>query len=102
MRRLTPRRAASSAKRTTSLIPASPSSLDVRKNFSPDKTALGESIRLDGISYQVIGVLRHQVQNGDDNINGHVYVPFSAMSDLAKTYYLNSVVMEYEGDHARS
>jgi len=23
------------------------------------------------------------------------------MSDLAKTYYLNSVVMEYEGDHAK-
>jgi len=37
------------------------------------------------------------VQNGDDNINEHVYVPFSAMSDLTNTYYLNAVVMEYEG-----
>ena len=27
--------------------------------------------------------------------------PFSAMSDLANTYYLNSIVMEYEGDHAK-
>ena len=74
---------------------------DVRKKLFSGQNALGESIRLDGISYQVIGVLRHQVQNGDDNINGHVYIPFSAMSDLAKTYYLNSVVMEYEGDHAK-
>jgi len=74
---------------------------DVRKKLFSGQTALGESIRLDGISYQVIGVLRHQVQNGDDNINGHVYIPFSAMSDLAKTYYLNSIVMEYEGDHAK-
>ena len=74
---------------------------DVRKKLFSGQNALGESIRLDGISYQVIGVLRHQVQNGDDNINGHVYVPFSAMSDLAKTYYLNSIVMEYEGDHAK-
>ena len=74
---------------------------DVRKKLFSGQTALAESIRLDGISYQVIGVLRHQVQNGDDNINGHVYIPFSAMSDLAKTYYLNSIVMEYEGDHAK-
>src|SRR5271165_825790 len=74
---------------------------DVRKKLFSGQNALGESIRLDGISYQVIGVLRHQVQNGDDNINGHVYIPFSAMSDLARTYYLNSIVMEYEGDHAK-
>src|SRR3984957_7137822 len=73
---------------------------DVRKKLFSGQSALGESIRLDGISYQVIGVLKHQVQNGDDNINAHVYVPFSAMSDLTKTYYLNSIVMEYEGDHA--
>jgi putative ABC transport system permease protein len=72
---------------------------DVRKKLFSGQNALGENIRLDGISYQIIGVMRHQVQNGDDNINGHVYVPFSAMSDLVNTYYLNSVVMEYEGDH---
>jgi hypothetical protein len=60
-----------------------------------------QHIRLDGISYQVVGVMKHQIQNGDDNINEHVYVPYSAMSDLTNTYYLSSVVMEYEGDHAK-
>jgi putative ABC transport system permease protein len=74
---------------------------DVRKKLFSGQNALGESIRLDGISYQIVGVLKHQVQNGDDNINGHVYVPFSAMSDLAKTWNLNSIVMEYEGDHEK-
>jgi putative ABC transport system permease protein len=72
---------------------------DAKKKLFSGQDALGESIRLDGISYQIIGVLKHQIQNGDDNINEHVYVPFSAMSDLANTYYLNDVVMEYEGDH---
>ena len=47
---------------------------DVRKKLFSGQNALGETIRLDGISYQVIGVMRHQVQNGDDNINGHVYI----------------------------
>ena len=74
---------------------------DAKKKLFSGQNALGEMIRLDGISYQIVGVLKHQVQNGDDNINEHVYVPFSAMSDLAKTYYLTAVVMEYEGDHAK-
>ena len=72
-----------------------------KRNFFPARTLSGRVSALDGISYQVVGVLKHQVQNGDDNINEHVYVPFSAMSDLINTYYLSSIVMEYEGDHAK-
>ncbi|HUO17952.1 MAG TPA: ABC transporter permease [Verrucomicrobiae bacterium] len=74
---------------------------DAKKKLFSGQNAIGQEIRLDGISYHIIGVLKHQVQNGDDNINEHVYVPFSAMSDLVNTYYLNSIVMEYEGDHAK-
>jgi putative ABC transport system permease protein len=74
---------------------------DAKKKLFSGQNALGENVRLDGISYQIVGVLKHQVQNGDDNINEHVYVPFSAMSDLINTYYLSSIVMEYEGDHAK-
>src|SRR5438270_10357379 len=74
---------------------------DAKKKLFSGQNAVGEKVRLDGISYQIVGVLKHQVQNGDDNINEHVYVPFSAMSDLTNTYYLSSIVMEYEGDHAK-
>lgn len=74
---------------------------DAKKKLFSGQNALGESIRVDGISYQIVGILKHQIQNGDDNINEHVYVPFSAMSDLANTYYLTAIVMEYEGDHAK-
>ena len=74
---------------------------DAKKKLFSGQTAIGENIRVDGISYQIVGILKHQVQNGDDNINEHVYVPYSAMSDLTNTYYLSSVVMEYEGDHAK-
>ena len=74
---------------------------DAKKKLFSGLNAIGQEIRVSGISYQVVGVLKHQVQNGDDNINEHVYVPFSAMSDLANTYYLTAVAMEYEGDHAK-
>ncbi|MBZ5547118.1 MAG: ABC transporter permease [Acidobacteriia bacterium] len=74
---------------------------DVKKKLFSGQNALGEKVRIDGISYEVVGVLKHVIQNGDSNLNGSVYVPFSVMSDLRNTYYLNAVAMEYEGDHQK-
>lgn len=74
---------------------------DVKKKLFSGQNALGETVRIDGISYQVIGVLKHMIQGGDDNMNGMVYVPFSAMSDLRNTYYLDVIALDYEGEHAK-
>src|SRR6266403_1906824 len=57
---------------------------------------VGEYIRLDGISFEVVGVLAPKMQAGDDNINRVVYVPFTTMSDLKDTHYLDSVWYNYE------
>lgn len=74
---------------------------DVKKKLFSGQNAIGENIRVDGIPYQIVGVLKHVINSSDENLNGHVWVPFSAMNDLMNTYYLNSIVMEYEGDHAK-
>ncbi len=74
---------------------------DVKKKLFSGQNALGEGVRVDGISYQVIGVLKRMIQDGDDNMNAMVYVPFSAMGDLTNTYYLNAIVLEYEGEHEK-
>lgn len=74
---------------------------DVKKKLFSGQNALGEQVRIDGVSYEVIGVLKHVIQNGDDDMNSHVYIPFSAMSDIKNTYYLNAIAMEYEGDHQK-
>ena len=55
---------------------------DLKKKLFSGQNAIGENIRVDGISYQVVGVLKHVINNNDENLNGHVYLPFSAMSDL--------------------
>jgi putative ABC transport system permease protein len=60
------------------------------------RNALGEHIRLDSISYEVVGVLAAKMQAGDDNINRVVYVPFTSMSDLKDTHYLDSIWFNYE------
>ena len=72
---------------------------DLKQKLFSGQNAIGESIRVDGISYQVVGVLKHVINNSDDNLNGHVYVPFSGVSDVKNSYYLSAIVMEYEGNH---
>ena len=74
---------------------------DIKQKLFSGQNAIGESIRIDGISYQVVGVLKHVINNSDDNLNEHVYVPFSAISDIKNSHYLSSIVMEYEGDHEK-
>jgi hypothetical protein len=59
--------------------------------------ALGEYIRVDGVSFQVIGVLEPKMQEGDDNINRIIYVPFTTMGDVKNTQYLDGIWMDYEG-----
>jgi len=42
---------------------------DVKQKLFSGQNAIGESIRVDGISYQIVGVLRHVINNNDDNLN---------------------------------
>jgi putative ABC transport system permease protein len=74
---------------------------EVKKKLFSGQNALGESIRIDGISYQVIGILKHMLSNGDDDMNAMVYVPYSAMNDLKDNYHLDAIALDYEGDHAK-
>ena len=59
--------------------------------------ALGEHIRINGMSFEVIGVLAAKMQEGDDsNINRAVYIPFVTMGDLKDTRYLDGIWIDYE------
>jgi len=74
---------------------------DVKKKLFSGQNAIGESIRIDGISFQVIGIIRKMLSNGEDNMNAMVYVPYSTMSDLKNTYYLDGIALSYEGEHTK-
>ncbi len=70
---------------------------EVKKKLFSGQLAIGNSIRIDGISFQIIGMLKHKVQDGDDNDNRMLIIPFSSMSDLKDTHYLSGIFIEYEG-----
>jgi len=59
---------------------------------------IGQSIRLNGIRFTVIGVLEAKMQQGDDDVNRQVYIPFTTMSDIKDTKYLDGIWMNYSGD----
>ena len=61
--------------------------------------AVGETIRLNGVLFTIIGVLQPKMQEGDNNINRMIYVPFNTMSDLVDTKYLGGVWFSYRGDY---
>ena len=71
---------------------------ETKEKLFSGRNALGEHIRVDGISFEIIGVLSPKMQAGDDNINRFVYVPFTTMSDLKDTHYLDSVWFNYESN----
>jgi putative ABC transport system permease protein len=61
--------------------------------------ALGESIRLNGEAFTIIGVLEPKMQESDDDINRQIYIPFNTMGDLKDTEYLDAIWFSYTGDN---
>ncbi len=69
---------------------------EAKQKLFSGRNALGEHIRVDGLSFEVIGILKAKMQEGDDDINRVVYVPFTSMSDIKDTHYLDSIWFNYE------
>jgi putative ABC transport system permease protein len=69
---------------------------EAKEKLFSGRNALGEHIRVDGLSFEVIGVLSSKMQEGNDDINRVIYVPFSTMSELKNTHYLDTVWFTYQ------
>jgi len=63
--------------------------------------AIGETIRLNGEIFTVVGALQPKMQESNDNINRTIYVPFNTMSDLKDTTYVDGVWIGYHGDYQK-
>ncbi len=69
---------------------------EAKEKLFSGRNALGERIRVDGLSFEVVGILKAKMQEGDGDINRAIYVPFTSMSDLKDTHYLDSIWFNYE------
>ena len=62
--------------------------------------ALGENIRINGVEFQVIGVVTPRMQEGDDDDNRTIYIPYNSMNVLKDNHYLDGIWMDSQGlDH---
>jgi putative ABC transport system permease protein len=62
--------------------------------------AVGQTIRLNGIHFTIVGVLTPKMQEGEDSDrNRQIYIPFSTMSDLTDTKYLGGLWFNYQGNY---
>ena len=69
---------------------------EAKEKLFSGRSAVGERIRINGLSFEVIGVLLPKMQEGDNDINRIIYVPFTTMGDLTDTHYLGSIWFNYE------
>jgi len=76
---------------------------DVKQRLFSGRPAIGDSVRIGGISFEVIGILRKKVQDTDEPDSLRVFIPFSTMSQLRDTQYLSMIAIESEagGDHVQ-
>lgn len=63
-------------------------------------SALGQTVRLNGVTFQIIGVLHPRMQEADNDDNRVVYIPYTAMDVLQNNYYLGGIWLDFSGlDH---
>jgi putative ABC transport system permease protein len=73
---------------------------DAKTKLFSGMDALGQEIRIDGVVFQVVGQVSARMQEGDNDINRQIYLPFSVMDALQDTHYLGGIWLDYEGlDH---
>ena len=72
---------------------------EARRRLFSGQSPLGQSIRINGLSFEVVGVYQRKVQDGDNNDNTIIVIPFSSMGDLYDTKYISGIFMDYEGEN---
>jgi putative ABC transport system permease protein len=73
---------------------------EARDRLFSGMNAVGETIRVDGVTLQVIGVLKPRMQEGDSDDNRVIYIPFNSIDVVKDPHYLDGIWLDSAGlDH---
>ena len=73
---------------------------EARDKLFSGAPALGEDIRINGVVFQVVGIVKPRMQEGDDDDNRTIYIPYNSMNVLKDNHYLDGIWMDSQGlDH---
>jgi putative ABC transport system permease protein len=75
---------------------------EARDRLFSGMNAVGDTIRVDGVTFQIVGVLKPRMQEGDSDDNRVVYVPYNSFDVVKNNYYLDGIWLDSAGlDHDR-
>ena len=75
-------------------------SSEARDKLFSGMPPLQQDIRIDGVSFRVVGVLQPRMQESDSNINRIVYIPYSSLDVLLDNHYIQGIWLDSIGlDH---
>jgi putative ABC transport system permease protein len=75
---------------------------EARDKLFSGMPALGQSIRIDGVTFEIIGVGAPRMQEADSDDNRTVYIPYNSMDVLKDTHYIDGIWLDSIGlDHAK-
>src|ERR1700690_4444069 len=73
---------------------------EARDKLFSGMPAVGQSIRINGVTFEVIGVGAPRMQEGDNDNNRVVYIPYNSMDVLKDNHYLDGMWLDSSGlDH---
>jgi putative ABC transport system permease protein len=73
---------------------------EARDRLFSGMPAIGQSIRIDGVTFEVVGVGKPRMQEGDNDNNRVVYIPYNSMDVLKDNHYLDGMWLDSLGlDH---
>lgn len=59
---------------------------------------IGQTIRIAGVPFKVVGVLKPKMSEAGNDVNKQVYIPINAMKELMDPRYLGGIWFSYRGN----
>jgi putative ABC transport system permease protein len=73
---------------------------EARDKLFSGMPAVGQSVRIDGVTFEVIGVGKPRMQEGDNDDNRAVYIPYNSLDVLKDNHYIDGMWLDSAGlDH---
>ena len=75
-------------------------SSEAKDKLFSGRPAVGEELRINGVSFQIVGEMQPRMQESDSDINRVIYVPYNSLDVLVDNHYIQGIWLDSIGlDH---
>lgn len=75
---------------------------EAKEKLFSEMQAVGQEIRINGVSFTVVGVMKARMQEADSDDNRVIYAPYNSMDTLRDNHYLSGIWLDSIGlDHIK-